>query len=49
LLANTRRGLISSGSLTLFLILRYFGIGNLINFLLIFGLAIATEVYFSKN
>jgi hypothetical protein len=49
LLVNTRRGVIISLSTTLFLLLRYFGIGNIINFLLIAGLAITTELYFSKN
>jgi len=43
--ANTRRGLLTSLGLTFFLILRYLGIGNLLNFLLIFGLLITTELY----
>jgi len=49
LLVNTRRGFIVSFAATLFLLLRYFGIGNIINFLLIAGLGITVELYFSKN
>jgi len=49
LLANTRRGFIISLATVIFLILRYFGVGNIINFLLIIGLAATTELYFSKN
>lgn len=44
--ANTRRGLIAAGGITLFLILRYFGIGNLLNGLLIAGITLASEIYF---
>ncbi len=47
--ANTRRGLITSISVVFFLILRYLGIGNIINFFLLFGLAITIELYFFKN
>lgn len=43
--ANTRRGLVVSISLILFLILRYLGIGNILNFLLIAGIATAIELY----
>lgn len=49
LLANSRRGLSISVFLTLFLILRYFGIGNILNFLLLLGLLITSEIYFLKN
>lgn len=49
LFTHTRRGLIASTSVVLFLILRYFGVGNIINFFLLLGLAIAIETYFSKN
>lgn len=49
LFAHTRRGLITSTSVVVFLILCYFGVGNIINFFLLFGLAIAIEIYFSKN
>jgi hypothetical protein len=47
--ANTRRGLIISLLTILFLILRYLGVGNVLNLLLILGLGIAVEVYFSKK
>jgi len=47
--ANSRRGFITSLGLILFLFLRYLGIGNIINFLLILGLAISIEAYFYKN
>lgn len=46
---NKRRGLITAISLTLFLILRYFGIGNILNFLLIAGLAVTIEIYLAKR
>lgn len=46
LLINTRRGLILSSALTLFLLLRYFGIGNLLNFLFLAALATTAEYYF---
>jgi len=48
ILAHTRRGLITSLGLTLFLLLRYFGIGNILNFLLIFALAVCLELYFNR-
>jgi len=47
--ANTRRGLIISISLTLFLILRFLGIGNILNAVLILALAVTAEVYFIKQ
>lgn len=46
---NTRRGFLTAFGLTLFLILRYLGVGNIINFLLILGLGITIDIYFSKN
>jgi hypothetical protein len=48
-LANSRRGLILSSAVTLFLFLRYLGVGNIINLLLIFGIAVTVEVYYSKH
>ena len=48
LFANSRRGVISATSLALFLILRFFGVGNILNFLLIFGIAASIEYYFTK-
>jgi hypothetical protein len=46
--ANARRGLITALGLVLFLIMRYFGVGNIINFLLILGVGISIEIYFTK-
>lgn len=46
ILATARRGLIVSLAITLFLILRYFGIGNFLNGFLIAGVAIACLIYF---
>lgn len=45
--ANSRRGLITSISLTLFLILLFLGVGNYLNLILIVAIAIATELYFT--
>ncbi len=49
LLANSRRGLLSTLVLTFFLLLRYLGVGHLLNLLLLLGLAITTEIYLSRN
>lgn len=49
LFGNTRRGAIATLVITVFLILRYFGVGNLLNLLLLVGVGITIEVYFSKN
>ncbi|MBI4157360.1 hypothetical protein HY502_00750 [Candidatus Woesebacteria bacterium] len=46
---NRRRGLAITAGLTLFLLLRYFGIGNILNFLLIAALIVTTEVYLAKK
>ena len=43
---SKRRSLIISLSLTVFLTLRFLGIGSLINFILISGIAITTESYY---
>jgi hypothetical protein len=48
LLANTRRGLIISIGMTLFLILIYLGVGTIINLILITIIGILIEVYFIK-
>jgi hypothetical protein len=48
LFANTRRGFLSSFAITFFLLLRYFGVGNLINLLLLGGLIVTAELYFSR-
>ncbi|MFH1971454.1 MAG: hypothetical protein ABIJ05_03680 [Patescibacteria group bacterium] len=47
--ANTRRGAIISLSFVIFLFLKYLGIGNILNAILISGIAITTEVYFIKQ
>lgn len=46
LLANTRRGIIAALAIVTFLVLRYFGVGNLLNGILIIGATIASEIYF---
>jgi hypothetical protein len=45
--AESRRGLIAAIALTLFLLLAYLGVGNLLNLALIIAIAIVTELYFS--
>lgn len=45
--ANSRRGLLASLSLSLFLILRYLGVGNWLNLVLILAIASCIELYFS--
>lgn len=45
LLASSRKGLIFSICLTVFTILRYFGIGNILNAILISGLVIISLLY----
>ncbi len=47
--ANTRRGAITAAGLTIFLFLRYLGVGNIINLLLIAGLGITIELYLLKH
>jgi len=47
--SHTRRGFLTALGLTLFLILRYFGVGNLLNLLLISGVIIAIEIYFTRK
>lgn len=49
LVANSTRGLIGSCVITIFLILRYFGVGNIINILLLAGIAIAADLYFTRH
>jgi len=45
ILVDSRRGLILSSCVTMFAILRLFGMGNLLNALLITGLGIIAEIY----
>jgi len=47
--ASSRRGFLISFGITLFLILRYFGVGNVLNFLLISGLLVTAEIYFGRR
>lgn len=49
LFANARRGFITTIAIVSFLTLRYLEVGNIINLLLISGLAISIELYFSKS
>ncbi|MCJ7805321.1 hypothetical protein MUP46_01625 [Patescibacteria group bacterium] len=49
LFANTRRGIITTLCVMIFLILRYFGIGNILNLLFIFALGGTIEFYFSRK
>ena len=48
LIANTTRGLITSTVIIMFLVLRYFGVGNILNLLLLAGIAIAIDLYFAR-
>lgn len=47
--ADRRRGLIASLSLSFFAILKYLGVGNIINFLLIVAIAICIEIYLART
>lgn len=49
ILGNARRGLIAATSIIIFLILRLLGVGNIINLLLIAGVALSIEFYFFRN
>lgn len=49
ILAHTRRGLLVSLAITIFLILRSWGVGNVINALLLIGVVITFEIYFSRQ
>lgn len=46
--ANSRRGFLTAVVITIFAVLRYFGVGNLINLTLVIGLAIVIEIYLTK-
>jgi len=48
LLLNTRRGIIASIVITLFLILRVLGVGNILNLILLAGLGIVVDMYLTK-
>lgn len=47
--ASTRRGVISAIALSLFSILSYLGVGNIINLFLIVAIAISVELYFGHT
>lgn len=49
LFGNTRRGIIISASILLFLFLRFIGVGNVINLVLILGIAVTMEIFFYKT
>ncbi len=48
-LANTRRGLLISVGVAIFMIMNYYGIGNYLNILLIAGILITVEYYLSSR
>ena len=45
--ANSRRGIVATIAVTLFLILMYLGVGNILNLILIVAIATCIELYFS--
>jgi hypothetical protein len=45
--ANSRRGMMAGVAVTFFLFLTYFGIGNILNAILIIAIALCIELYFS--
>jgi len=45
ILISSRRGLLTSLVITLFLLLRLFGVGNILNLIFLVGLAIIVEIY----
>lgn len=45
--AASRRGLIGAIGITLFLVLAYLGVGNILNLILIVAIAVSIELYFS--
>lgn len=49
LFANTRRGLFVAMFVIIFLVLRSLGTGNIVNFLLMLGILISIEYYYSKR
>lgn len=46
---NTQRAFLIAGGICFFLFLRYIGIGNIFNFLLVVGVAVACEIRLSKR
>ena len=49
LLVNSRRGFLISGGIILFLILRLYRLGNLLNLVLVGGLTLALDYYFTQK
>jgi hypothetical protein len=49
LFTSTRRGLIGSVSLSIFFVLAYLGVGNILNLLLIVAIAVSLELYFGQT
>lgn len=49
LLGNSRRGVLASVGVVVFLVLGYFGAGNWINLVLIIGLLLTLEYYLSRG
>jgi hypothetical protein len=49
LFGNSRMGLVAAASIGFFILLAYFGQGNILNLLLIAGLAVTIELLFSKK
>lgn len=47
--AGQRRGLIISIALTLFLVLAYLGVGNILNLALVLAIAICVELYWARK
>ena len=47
--ASSRRGLVASTATTLFLILSYLGVGNILNLILIVAIAICIELYLAHK
>lgn len=49
LVGNRRRGILISGGITVFLVLRLFSLDTLVNTLLFIGLLLTVEVYFLRS
>ena len=49
LFSNTRRGVLGSLGVLSFLILRYLGVGNILNLLLISAIVVAMDLYLSRE
>jgi len=49
LFANTRRGMLTAFGIAAIMVLNYFGLGNFLNLILVAGVLLVGEYYFSKN